>query len=359
MDAISEQQRANTEAASNPSTMLLARRLFAILGLVALTYALLAGLRTLIDSDLGWQLATGRWVVQHHQVPSTEVFSYTAQGKPWIYPVGSGLLFYAAYLLGGYGLLSWLGAAACTGTTALLLRRGSAISAALAILAIPRIALRTTPRADMFTVVLFSAFLTLLWQQHETGQARLWLLPVLMAAWVNLHLGYLAGFALAVGYLLVEILDMVWPGATRTAALKRLRSSWPWLVATIPATLINPWGWGIYRALLRQESAMATHSQTIVEWMPARLNWTSLPGALSLRDPNGAFILLLFVAAFAVAVAVARRQLGAAALLIGASALAVRHIRFQALFSVAVVIIAGAVDTGAYRPAKKNWRCAR
>ncbi|MGA7137004.1 MAG: tetratricopeptide repeat protein [Terriglobales bacterium] len=359
MDAISEQQRANTEAASNPSTMLLARRLFAILGLVALTYALLAGLRTLIDSDLGWQLATGRWVVQHHQVPSTEVFSYTAQGKPWIYPVGSGLLFYAAYLLGGYGLLSWLGAAACTGTTALLLRRGSAISAALAILAIPRIALRTTPRADMFTVVLFSAFLTLLWQQHETGQARLWLLPVLMAAWVNLHLGYLAGFALAVGYLLVEILDMVWPGATRTAALKRLRSSWPWLVATIPATLINPWGWGIYRALLRQESAMATHSQTIVEWMPARLNWTSLPGALSLRDPNGAFILLLFVAAFAVAVAVARRQLGAAALLIGASALAVRHIRFQALFSVAVVIIAGAVLTPALTALQKRIGDAR
>ena len=37
---------------------------------------------------------------------------------------------------------------------------------------------------------------------------------------------------------------MVWPGATRGAALERLRRSFPWLIATVAATLINPWGWG-------------------------------------------------------------------------------------------------------------------
>ena len=347
MDATSERQCGSATAAPNPSTILLGRRLFAILGLAALTYALLAGLRTVSDTDLGWQLATGRWVIQHHQVPSTEVFSYTGQGQPWIYPVGSGLLFYATYLLGGYGLLSWLGAAACIGTTSLLLRRGSGLSAALAILAVPPIALRTAPRADMFTVVLFATYLTLLWQQHETGHARLWLLPVLMAAWVNLHLGFVAGLALTAVYVSVESLEMVWSGESREAALERLRRSFPWLIATVAATLINPWGWGIYRALFRQESAMATHAQTIVEWMPARLNWASVSGALALRDPGGAFTLLLCVAIIAAAVAMAGRQLGAAALLIGASALAIRHNRFQALFSVVVVIIAGTVLTPA------------
>ena len=170
----------------------LQQRLFLVLGLVALLYAFLAGLRTVTDFDLGWQLATGRWVAQHHQIPSTDVFSYTAQGQPWIYPVGSGLLFYALYLLGHWALLSWLGAAVCAGTVALLLRRGSAIAAALAIVVIPRIALHTTPRADMFTLLLFAWFLTLLWEHHETGGARLWLLPVLMVAWVNLHLAFMA-----------------------------------------------------------------------------------------------------------------------------------------------------------------------
>src|ERR1700739_3992148 len=79
---------------------------------VALIYALLAGLHTLQDFDLGWQLATGRWVLQHHQIFSTDVFSYTARGAPWIYPVLSGILFYLTYLAGGYALLCWMGAAA-------------------------------------------------------------------------------------------------------------------------------------------------------------------------------------------------------------------------------------------------------
>ena len=37
----------------------LARQSFVILSVVALGYALLAGLRTAADYDLGWQLATG------------------------------------------------------------------------------------------------------------------------------------------------------------------------------------------------------------------------------------------------------------------------------------------------------------
>src|ERR1700747_3374324 len=98
------------DAPNLAETIHLPRRLFLVLGAAVLIYAFLAGLRTVTDFDLGWQMATGRWIVQHHHSPSTDVFSYTAQGQPWIYPVGSGLLFYATYLLGGWALLSWLGA---------------------------------------------------------------------------------------------------------------------------------------------------------------------------------------------------------------------------------------------------------
>ncbi len=117
-------------------------------------------------------MATGRWVVQHHHVPSADVLSYTARGEHWLYPVGAGVVFYLAFLIGGYALLSWMSAAACAGTVALLLRRGSSASAAIAILAVPLIAERTPPRADMFTVVLFAAFLSVLWENYQTGRAR-------------------------------------------------------------------------------------------------------------------------------------------------------------------------------------------
>src|SRR5947209_9001564 len=106
----------------------------------ALLYALLAGLHTLQDFDLWWQLASGRWVLQHRQIFSTDIFSYTAHGAPWIYPVLSGIAFYLTYLAGGYALLSWLGAAACSGTVALLLHRDNIASLVLAIIAVPLIA---------------------------------------------------------------------------------------------------------------------------------------------------------------------------------------------------------------------------
>src|SRR5208337_5496550 len=127
---------------------------------------------------------------------------------------------------GGYTLLSILGAASCVTTTALLLRRGSWVTAALAILAVPRIALRSTPRAEIFTMVLLAAFLTLLWQQYETGRARLWLLPLLMLAWVNLHLGLTAGLGLIAGYILLECMELAWPDR-RGSAIDHLRRAWP------------------------------------------------------------------------------------------------------------------------------------
>jgi len=320
----------------------LPKRAFQLLAIVALVYAFLAGLRTVTDFDVGWQLATGRWIVQHHQIPSNEIFSYTAQGQPWIYPAGSALLFYGIYLLGGYSALSWFGAAVSAGTVALLLRRGSAVTAALAVVAIPRIAQHTTPRADMFSILLFAAFLSLLWEEHETGRARLWLLPILMIAWVNLHLGFVAGFTLLCAYLSIELLEMLWPERCKVAT-ERLQRCWPWFLATVAATLANPWAWGIYQALLRQNAVMAEHSQWIIEWGSARLSWAMLPDALMLRNPGSAFYTMLLLAGIAVFVALLRRQVGAAVLLAGAAWLSIRHVRFQGLFAVTLVLIAGAV----------------
>ena len=323
------------------------RQLSVVLTVFALGYAVLAGLRTVMDYDIGWQLATGRWIAQHHHIPSTEIFSYTAQGRPWIYPIGAGLLFYAVYLIGKYALLSWLGAVACAGTVALLIWRRSPVSAALAILAIPMIAVRTTPRADVFTVVLFAAFLSLLWRQYESGHARLWLLPLLMIAWVNLHPGFVAGLALVGAYVLVEALEMVWP-LRRRAAADRLRGAWPWLVLTLAATVINPWGAGIYHAVLRQERATAAHSRSITEWAPSRLNWTIASLSFSLRTPDGAFYVVLGIAVAVLLLGLWQRKLGAAALVGAAVMLAIRHIRFQAVFAEVVVVVGGAVLASAF-----------
>jgi Flp pilus assembly protein TadD len=328
----------NLTTTGAPKERDLERRVFLILVGLALIYAFLAGLRTVSDLDTGWQLATGRWVVQHHHVPSVDVLSYTAQGEHWIYPVGAGVIFYLAFLIGGYALLSWMSAAACVGTIALLLRRGSAASAAIAILAVPLIAERTPPRADMFSVVLFAAFLSILWENYETGRARLWLLPLLMLVWVNVHFGFAAGLGLMLAYAGTEMLEVVCGAMRRRAALQRLRRAYPWLLGTAAVTLMNPWGWGIYRALLLQSQAQQSW---IAEWKGIRFNWPTASAAFAQGGVRSAIFSLLAIAVIAGVMALLRRQWGAAILLFAAAYAPVRHIRMGAVFACIVVVVGG------------------
>jgi hypothetical protein len=81
--------------------------------LLVLLSALCAGLHTVADEDMGWQLATGRYVIQHHQIPRTDVLTFTSAGKPWAYPPFAGVLFYLTYGAFGYAGLSWFCALSC------------------------------------------------------------------------------------------------------------------------------------------------------------------------------------------------------------------------------------------------------
>lgn len=318
----------------------LERLLFLVLGGIALVYAFLAGLATVGDPDLGWHLATGRWVAQHHHVFSTDVFSYTVPGAPAIYPPAGGLLLYAVYLLGGFTLLSWLSAVASAGTVALLLRRGSAVSSAIAILAIPFIAFRAVPRAELFAIVLFAAYLSLLWENYQTNRARLWWLPILMLLWVNVHFSFFSGLALTAAFAGMDVLELPFAD-TRQQALQRLKRGIPWFLASAGATLANPWGWKIYPALL--DYTRVLHTLYINEWAPLNWNWTNPLVTFSLRSTNDIFHLLLLVLVAGMIEAFLQRRLGPAILLLAALYETTQHVRTIEMASCLVVVVGGAV----------------
>lgn len=324
---------------SEPSR--LERQLFFILAGVALVYAFIAGLATVGDPDSGWHLATGRWVAQHHHVFTGDVFSYTVAGTPAIYPAGGGLLLYWIYLLGGYNLLSWLGATASLATVALLLRRGSIVSAAIAILAVPFIAFRAAPRSELFAIVLFAAYLSLLWQNYQTGRARLWLLPLLMLVWVNVHFSFFSGLGLLAAFAVVDVLELPFAGERRRDALRRLNHEIPWFLAAAIATLANPWGWKYYPALLDYTRVVST--LYINEWAPMSWNWINPLTSFSLRNTSDLFHVLLAVALMAIVASIVQLRWGAACLLMGAVYQATQHVRMVALASCIIVVVGGAV----------------
>lgn len=71
------------------------------IALLALVVPLAA--RPLSHDDLFWHLQSGVWMVEHHQVPHVDPFSFTRQGAPWVtHEWGFSLLVYGIWLAGGY-----------------------------------------------------------------------------------------------------------------------------------------------------------------------------------------------------------------------------------------------------------------
>ena len=319
--------------------------------LLVLAMAFCAGLHTVSDFDMGWQLATGRWVVQHHQIPRADVLSFTSAGQPWAYPPFAGVLLYLVYCAFGYAGLSWVTALACLGVVAYLVRRLELAGAVLAMLAVQSIAARSAPRADLFSTIFFAIFLGELWSYQRGGKPRLWLLPALMLLWVNLHPGFIAGLAVIGAYVLLEAAELPF-ARRRAAATARLQSAAPWLGATVVVTLLNPWGAGIYRVagvlsgMTGGAAGKLNSSSFIGEYQGVPISTYLLGQLVDVRHLEHGFTWLLVVAVLLIVASVWRKQLGAAILLGVAIYAGVGHARYMALFAILVATLGPSIVRG-------------
>ena len=180
----------------------------------------------------------------------------------------------------------------------------------------PSIVFRENLRAELFTTVLFAVFLTLLWRYSQEEPIELWLLPVFMLLWVNLHPGFISGLALLVGYILLEICEL--PFATRRpSALERLRKSAPWLLASLVVSIINPWGTKIYAGIMRQNHSVKELGDFIGEWSKPNLSISVFDQMFQLQNPESSFWWLLAAAIVCAGIALLHKNWGAAVSLIG------------------------------------------
>src|SRR5258705_3808201 len=83
-------------------TSLSARQIFySVLAL----HLFLVLIRPISDQDFWWHLRTGQYIFQTLSIPHTDIYSFTAFGKPWIaHEWLSEAAMYAVYSLSG-----WLG----------------------------------------------------------------------------------------------------------------------------------------------------------------------------------------------------------------------------------------------------------
>lgn len=203
---------------------------------------------TLASADLGRHLKNGEIFVRTGAVPQGNYYSYTYPDYPFInHHWGSGVMFYLVQRLAGFAGLHLFIIAVSAATLGIFLsigiREGNFVALLFsAILAVPLAASRAEIRPEAFSYLLAGIFFWIILNYVEGKILRrwLWLLPVLMALWINLHIYFFFGFAL-IALAMLEVAYR-WMMQKRRDCGERLRSLALAGVASGIAALANPAG---------------------------------------------------------------------------------------------------------------------
>ena len=243
-----------------------------------------------VDLDLWGHLVFGQQMLHSGTIPKTDIYSWTANGQPWINHEWVAeiilALFYTAWGASGILLLKIVVGLAAF---AVCLRLGAQnlswparyVAWAFGALAVVEISYGFAARPQIFTALFLSLELLIL-QQVYSGK-KLWAvaLPFLFLVWINTHGGVLAGFGLlglAAGAITSQLLWYQLRNVPRPVASdetgtgtegKTVLVLWLAVAAAGAALLCNPWGLGLLRWLI--DSVLWLRPQ-IAEWNPTPLN---------------------------------------------------------------------------------------
>lgn len=217
------------------------------------------------DSDAGWHIRVGEWMLRTHTVPRTDWFSYTRFGRQWfdwewLADVLLGGAHHLAGLAGVALLAGLLIALVAWGVVRLALSLGGNLffAAASAILLLSLTSLHWLARPHIFSWGLALAFVAI--AEHERRGLKLsrmlYATPVLACLWANLHGSFLLGpailFIYGAGEVIAELrahfaTRVTAENAKLAASIRRERRFFLASLLSLAATFINPYGWQLHR----------------------------------------------------------------------------------------------------------------
>jgi hypothetical protein len=206
-----------------------------------------------IDPDMWWHLQTANWIVQHHAVPHSDVFSYTRAGAPWAaYSWLFELVLSGFYRIAGLRGIVLYTALISVAISWAWLRMLSRYVSPLSAAALTSIGLFLTypllwPRPALFTVLFFVLQLDyLLRVRLDHDITPRWWLPALYVLWANLHIQFIYGL-FTLGVFAVEPwIQQLLRQPVSEDDWRVSRFLWKLLAASFLATLVNPYFFGIY-----------------------------------------------------------------------------------------------------------------
>jgi hypothetical protein len=221
------------------------------------------------DAGTGWHIRDGELILQSHSITRVDPFSATMSGQPWyawewLYDV---LIAAIHHVLGLNGVVFYSGAVMALSFVLvfhLAMRRGGSlpITLVLIVLSLGAASVHFLARPHvlswLFTVIWFELLDSasgLDLQPDLDSEAdkarRLYWLPVLMLFWVNLHGGFLLGFALLGVYFVGGVIRYFSCPEQRAEIASRLRRLGLVSVLTLLATFVNPYGYKLQLHIYR------------------------------------------------------------------------------------------------------------
>jgi hypothetical protein len=244
----------------------------------------------LADPDLWWHLRTGELIASTRSIPTTDVFSYTAEGRAWtVQEWGSELILHGLReAFGLWGIVAYkvvLLVAIYAVVARIIARHLSSSMGAWALVALTAYAGASnwTERPNLLSFLLFAIVLDLLDRRNARA---MWAFVPLCTLWANLHGMVLVGLGLVFVVAVAETMK----GASEAAWARHLWRVW---ALGLLATMLNPRGPGLF---VHAFGLLSTVRGVVTEWASPDFHQVgTLP------------FLLLMVLTFVVLILAARR----------------------------------------------------
>ncbi len=221
--------------------------------------------------DLAYHLRAGGITLDTGQIPTADTFTFTAPGATWLNQQwGAQVILAAVYRLAGWTGLTILRAALVGMTFGCLFeacrRRGLDLRRAawltLGAFLVSAVALALRPQ--LLGMALFALTLLLV-ADRRAHPRRVWLVPLIVAAWANIHGSFFLG-PVVLGLAWLEDVHAGSPGRRRMLGIA---------VVSAVAALVNPFTVGVWAYAVGLSTNSFVTSR-ISEWRPTTLR--TIPG---------------------------------------------------------------------------------
>ena len=244
------------------------------------------------DPDIWWHMRNAEYLIQTHHFPNQDMYSFTAEGDPWINHAWlAEIPYYLAWRTGrllGIDIL-WISVAELIfgGLLYLCWRSSGNLKASVVAcgLCCFLAVVSFGPRTILFGYACLVALQIVLERFRSRGRGPLWLIPPLMCLWINTHASWPLGFMVFGIFVASGLFEGQWG---RIESVRWSRSALTKLIVTgaagAAALFVNPFGWLLVRYPIDLGSKQKLNVAHIQEWM-----------SVDFHEARGKIILLLLI----------------------------------------------------------------